>query len=52
MVFSSNHLDACTALVGVSKLITEDMIPAVIGDVMIAILDLYFAILKVFFAGC
>lgn len=31
---SANHLEVCTALTGVSKLITEDMIPAVITDVV------------------
>lgn len=30
---SSNQLESCAALSAVSKIVTEDMIPAVIGDV-------------------
>jgi vesicle coat complex subunit len=33
-VSSSNHLEACAALGALSKLVTVDMIPAVIGDVV------------------
>lgn len=31
---STNHLESCAALSAVCKLVTEDMIPAVIGDVV------------------
>lgn len=30
---SSNHLEVCAALVAITKLVTEDMIPAVQGEV-------------------
>jgi hypothetical protein len=33
MLISSNQLEACAALAAVCKIVTEDMIPAVIGDV-------------------
>ena len=33
-VKSSNHLEACAALTAVCKLVTEDMVPAVIGDII------------------
>jgi len=31
---SANHLESCAALSAVCKLVNEDMIPAVIGDIM------------------
>jgi AP-4 complex subunit epsilon-1 len=34
---STNHLEACAALAAVCKIVNEDMIPAVIGDVLKAL---------------
>lgn len=42
-LFSSNHLETCAALAATCKLATEDMIPAIIGDVsLLTISDIIF----------
>ena len=50
--YSSNMLEVTAALSAVNKLVTEDMIPAVIGDVsMFDMLCFFFAKLN-FFCDC